>query len=131
MPAQIGARFYAIIILIICLVIAVFAIAFDSNWVIVKEEQIYQKVDVNFVQHLYNVNAGLIVVDTSADRDTYINGHLPKATWSTNPEHFYAAANDILVYGDNAKSYCERLLGHTSGDIYYYNGSYENWINRG
>ena len=85
--------------------------------------------------NLINLNeTPLIIVDIRDCKCNYNNGHLPNATWNTNPYSFYNLTEDLLIYSKNDSDsieFCEYLLNNTYSRIFYLKGGYDAWKNAG
>jgi len=76
----------------------------------------------------------VIIIDIRNCKCNYNSGHLPNATWNTNPISFYNLTEDLLIYSnDNSDSieFCEQLLNNTYSRLFYLDGGYDNWKNAG
>jgi len=76
----------------------------------------------------------IIIVDVRSCKCRYNSAHLPNATWETDWTIYYNETKDILVYDDDETEsiqYCEQLINHTYGAIYYLKGGINSWKNAG
>ncbi len=76
----------------------------------------------------------LIIADMRSCKCSYNSGHLPNATWNTNPYSFYNLTQDLLIYAnDESESieYCETLLNNTYSRLFYLSGGYDAWNSAG
>lgn len=74
----------------------------------------------------------VLIVDCRTCKCNYNKNHLYNATWTINSEDFYNTTNDLLVYDNNEEKiteFCEELVGHTWGEIYYLEGGMDAWKN--
>lgn len=132
-----------IIILVAISVSAVicFTLLFESNE---SEDQgptgpaltmTYNAISPSYVYNLTSSGENLVmIVDVRSCKCNYDAGHLPNATWNINPQSFYNTTNDLLIYDNTgAKSieFCEQLVNHTYGAIYYLEGGINAWQNAG
>lgn len=131
MPTEIEPKFI-VIILVIAVAIILVALTIETYEPMIfptpsEKTQSYTNVTKSEALPLFN-DANLSVIDASDCVCTYNAGHLPRAIWCNNISGLYGTNYTFLIYGDRAEQYCIQLCGHTTGDIYYYQGTYETWI---
>ncbi len=79
-------------------------------------------------------NENLLVIDVRTCKCNYNKGHLPNATWTTNPLVYYNSTNDLLIYENNETlsiEFCEELVNHTYGKLLYLQGGIKTWEEEG
>ena len=72
----------------------------------------------------------LIIADMRSCKCSYNNGHLPNATWNTNPYSFFNMTEDLLIYADEESEsidYCKTLLNNTYSRLFYISGGFDAW----
>ena len=135
-----------IVIVAIC-VISVTAWTLMSGWALpstlVMEQQTnqpnyttsYTAIDPKTAYELVFNNSNLLtIVDIRSCDCDYEEGHIPKAIWRTFAPSLYETTSDLLIYcndGELSVTFCEDLLNHTYGAIYYLDGGIEAWIDAG
>ena len=85
-------------------------------------------------QTISNSKINLTIVDVRSCKCSYDKGHIPDAIWNKYPEEFYNVTNDLLIYcadGSISKTFCENLVNHTYGSIYYLEGGINAWKQAG
>lgn len=93
----------------------------------------YKGVNVSFAKKLIDTYPNITIVDCSGGCQECLwkNGsHLPYAQWIESPELLYNQNTDILVYCQNGlKSidFCNKLINHVYGKIYYLRGGFIAW----
>lgn len=83
---------------------------------------------------VYNSSPPIVIVDMNSCECAYKDRHIPGAIWETNTTTFYNFTSDILVYCEDenlSHDFCEDLVGHTFGNIYYLEGGIKAWENAG
>jgi len=76
----------------------------------------------------------LTIIDCRNCKCNFNKDHLFNATWDIDPMSFNDTKNDLLVYDNNEEKsleFCEQLVGHTWGAIYYLEGGIDAWKNAG
>lgn len=92
---------------------------------------------------IYNQNKNITIIDVPTKGITrYNESHLENAIMVDDESHLpegletlFYINNDILIYDDDGvgigKFYCEKLLNHTYGKIYYMIGGFSEWKEQG
>jgi len=83
---------------------------------------------------LINNNSDIIIVDVRSCECDYDKGHLPNAIWAIDPIQFYNTTSDILIYcsdGSISVSFCQQLINHIYGELYFLRGGFNSWENAG
>lgn len=94
----------------------------------------YTNITAEEAKQLTDNNINLIIVDIRGCDCDYEEGHIPTAIWQTYAPHFYEESHDLIIYdqsGEESESYCQKLIGHTYGEIYYLEGGIDTWENTG
>ena len=130
-----------ILLVTIITIIAVLGFAVTSTLIqspptfeIPQQTTTYQPITVENAKTLIDKNISLVVIDIRTCDCNYKKGHIPNAVWEPFPGGFYGTTNDLIVYcanGTKSIDYCEQLIGHTFGDIYYLQGGIEAWEDKG
>lgn len=125
------------IIAIICIA----TIALSNNWIIhtttnkIGYSTTFKSVTASEAYNLvYNSNPPIVVIDINSCYCIYKDRHMPGAIWEINSTAFYNFTSDILVYCEDenlSHDFCEDLVGHTFGSIYYLEGGIKAWENAG
>ena len=90
----------------------------------------FRGIDPYNTSKLINTNEHLVIVDIRSCKCDYNKGHLPNAIWNTNPHSFDNETNDLLIFdrnGSKSIEFCEKLVGHTYGALYYLEGGMLAW----
>ena len=83
---------------------------------------------------VFNNSNPLTIVDIRSCDCDYEAGHIPKAIWQTFVPSLYETTSDLLIYCEDGLSsitFCENLLNHTYGAIYFLEDGIEAWKNAG
>ena len=137
-------RLIAIITLILILVISsVFVVAFDVFNIFAEEDTgphyttTYAGITIEEAYDFINTTTNnLTIVETRSCKCKYNSGHIgdpPKfeAIHSSNWNVFYNTTDDLLLYDEKGEleciEFCENLVGHTYGKIYYLIGGFTAW----
>ena len=92
---------------------------------------------------IYNQNKNITVIDVPTMGITrYNESHLENAIMIDDQKYLpegmetlYNIINDILIYDDDGRGagifYCEKLVNHTDGKIYYLIGGFSEWKEQG
>lgn len=134
-----------IVIVAIC-VISVAVWTLSSGWALpaalTKEQQLqpdyttsYTAIDPKAAyEFVFNNSNPLTIVDVRSCDCDYEKGHIPNAIWQTYAPSLYETTSDLLVYcndGELSVTFCEKLLNHTFGAIYYLEGGINAWEDAG
>jgi rhodanese-related sulfurtransferase len=135
-----------VIVIVAISVISVAVWTLSSSWALpstlINEEQekpnyttSYTAIDPKTAYELvFNNSNPLTIVDIRSCDCDYEEGHIPKAIWQTFAPSLYETTSDLLIYcndGELSVTFCEDLLSHTYGAIYYLDGGIESWIDAG
>ena len=92
---------------------------------------------------IYYENKNITIIDVPTTGITrYNESHLEDAIMIDDQKYFpegietlYNTKNDILIYDDDGMGtgifYCEKLINHTYGKIYYLTGGFSEWKKQG
>ena len=136
----------AIIVIVAVSIISVAAWTLSTGWAppptLATEQQTQPNYTASYTaigpeaayELVFNYSNPLTIVDIRSCDCSYNDGHIPKAIWQTSPVTSYETTNDLLIYCDDGQlsvTFCEGLLNHTYGAIYYLDGGIETWKNAG
>jgi rhodanese-related sulfurtransferase len=131
------------VIFIIILVIISVSAGFGLLYIIYNEEKgpsgpiitvTFSGVSPQTAYNLTYSNKNLIILDVRTCKCNYNKGHLPNATWTTNPLLYYNTTNDLLIYENNENlsiEFCEQLVNHSYGKLLYLEGGIYGWQEAG
>lgn len=74
------------------------------------------------------------IIDIRSCKCNYNKEHIPNAIWNINPQSFYNTTSNLIIYdntGEKCIAFCEELVGHVYGSIYYLEGGINAWKDAG
>ena len=125
METEVETKF--VVIIIVAIVMMLLVAAFMENPTFFNPPPAYTTVTKAEALKIYQ-RTDFTVVDANECKCTYNAGNLPRSIWCNNPSILYNKSGVFLIYGDNAINFCEDLVEHVDGNIYYYAGTYQTWM---
>ena len=134
-----GLKTIAIILIVVISIAGVTGLTLSADWTeqvhpVREYTTFYTAIAPKEAKELMDNASNLMIVDIRSCDCDYKEGHLEFATWNTNPRSFYNTAHNLLIYcedGNDSISYCNYLVNHVYGAIYYLEGGISAWKNAG
>lgn len=136
-----GKNLKTLIIIVIALIVIGSATALTLSANITGQKPVlkeytksYSGITAQEAKELVDNNINIIIVDIRTCDCDYKKGHIPTAIWQFHPPNLYDTAQDLLIYcqnGNKSIPYCEELIGHTYGAIYYIEDGIDSWEKEG